>query len=335
MYIIDTLIRAGTVGVALLLGIVLLSDPMTRRRAWSTLAMAATASCYLVASSPFADLLPALSHQGAILGAIMMTPAFAWLVLDIFMDGPTRRWPWLVFAALAIPASYLAGPYPVFEWIRGSIVIGLYLSLLAVAVISGPDDLVEKRRRFRPVFLTAMVVLGLAITLTELFVDQTILPPVIFLGLSLSFFVMTLAFAIWALRPETGIWDVGMQARAGNVRAAAEPDTQLIAVLNKAMGAEIWRREGLTIGALASELAVPEHRLRAVINRELGYRNFSAFINGYRINAAMTELRVPENTGKTILEIAYESGFASLGPFNKAFRAQTGQSPRDYRTGLQ
>ena len=29
-------------------------------------------------------------------------------------------------------------------------------------------------------------------------------------------------------------------------------------------------------------LGTPEHRLRALINRKLGHRNFSSFLNGYR-----------------------------------------------------
>jgi len=46
------------------------------------------------------------------------------------------------------------------------------------------------------------------------------------------------------------------------------------------------REEGLTIGMLATKLAVPEHRLRRAINQSLGYRNFSSFINRARIEAA-------------------------------------------------
>jgi AraC-like DNA-binding protein len=33
----------------------------------------------------------------------------------------------------------------------------------------------------------------------------------------------------------------------------------------------------------------------------------------------------------TVLEIAYDVGFASIGPFNRAFRAATGHSPTEYR----
>jgi hypothetical protein len=42
-------------------------------------------------------------------------------------------------------------------------------------------------------------------------------------------------------------------------------------------------RRVCAIGALAARLDVPEHRLRQAINEGLGYRNFNAFLNRYRI----------------------------------------------------
>lgn len=97
------------------------------------------------------------------------------------------------------------------------------------------------------------------------------------------------------------------------------------------MTAGLWRQEGLTIGALAGRLAIPEHRLRRLINRALGHRNFPAYINGHRIAAARALLDDPEKADLPILSIAHEVGFASLGPFNRAFRQITGQAPSDYR----
>ena len=87
----------------------------------------------------------------------------------------------------------------------------------------------------------------------------------------------------------------------------------------------------MTIAALGAEIGVPEHRLRAVINQRLGFRNFPTFINSYRIAAAKEAPSDPRAARRTILEIAYDAGFASLGPFNKAFRDQTGESPSEFR----
>ena len=101
------------------------------------------------------------------------------------------------------------------------------------------------------------------------------------------------------------------------------------------MAAGYWREEGLTIGALAAQLHVPEHRLRRAINGGLGHRNFSSFINSHRIAAAKAQLADPEASCTTVLEIAYDVGFASLGPFNRAFRAETGQSPTEFRAYAQ
>ncbi len=144
----------------------------------------------------------------------------------------------------------------------------------------------------------------------------------------------TSVFAHWALRPGRGIWSEQPATNAARNVESTQAATHVLSLINQAMERELWRRESLTIGEIAEEIAVSEHRLRDAINRELGYRNFPAFINGYRINAAQHALVAPTNARRTILEIAYECGFASLGPFNKAFRAQTGTSPRDYRCGI-
>jgi hypothetical protein len=52
----------------------------------------------------------------------------------------------------------------------------------------------------------------------------------------------------------------------------------------------VYRQEGLTIGGLATKLDLPEYRLRQVINEGLGYRNFNAFLNRYRLDEAKAAL---------------------------------------------
>jgi hypothetical protein len=55
----------------------------------------------------------------------------------------------------------------------------------------------------------------------------------------------------------------------------------------------IYRLEGLTIGVLANRLGLPEYRLRRLINQRLGYRNFSVFLNSFRIEEVKTALADP------------------------------------------
>jgi hypothetical protein len=81
-----------------------------------------------------------------------------------------------------------------------------------------------------------------------------------------------------------------------------------------------YRQEGLSIGQVALRLGLPEYRLRQLINQGLGYRNFAAFLNFYRIADAREALADPAAQAEVpILTIALDAGFNSLGPFNRAF----------------
>jgi len=94
---------------------------------------------------------------------------------------------------------------------------------------------------------------------------------------------------------------------------------------------EVWRGEDLSITALAALVGAPEHRLRKLINGVLGHRNFADYVNGRRVEAAKAALAAPDLALKSISTIAYDLGFASLGPFNRAFRAATGVTPTEWR----
>jgi AraC-like DNA-binding protein len=93
------------------------------------------------------------------------------------------------------------------------------------------------------------------------------------------------------------------------------------------------RREMESIGVrvLADEVGLPEHRLRRLINGSLGFRNFSDFLNARRIEAAMVALSSPDDTRASISALAFDLGYASLGPFNRAFKEATGLTPSAWR----
>jgi AraC-like DNA-binding protein len=101
--------------------------------------------------------------------------------------------------------------------------------------------------------------------------------------------------------------------------------------LDAAMADGVYRHSGLAIGGLAELLGVPEHRLRALINQRLGYRNFSDFLNSHRIAEARRRLADPARVDLPILTIAMDLGYGSLAPFNRAFREAAGQTPSDFR----
>ena len=78
---------------------------------------------------------------------------------------------------------------------------------------------------------------------------------------------------------------------------------------------------------------MPEHRLRATINAELGFRNFNTFLNGYRLEECKAALADPVQAEVPIITIALDSGFQSMATFNRVFKAETGLSPSESEKG--
>jgi AraC-like DNA-binding protein len=86
--------------------------------------------------------------------------------------------------------------------------------------------------------------------------------------------------------------------------------------------------EDITIRILAERIMIPVHHLSIVINSRLN-KNFSSFINEYRVNEALRMLRESENSKINILSVAFRSGFNSKASFNSVFKKMTGKSPSE------
>jgi AraC-like DNA-binding protein len=112
----------------------------------------------------------------------------------------------------------------------------------------------------------------------------------------------------------------------------AKPSAEFLEQLRVVMvDRRLYAEMGLTIGRLAKELDLQEYKLRQMINTQLSYRNFSDFLNSYRINETAQRLRDENNKDLPILTIALDVGFRSLSSFNKAFKNTYGQTPTEYR----
>ena len=120
--------------------------------------------------------------------------------------------------------------------------------------------------------------------------------------------------------------------RSVAIRESSAGDQRLVDALMQLMADErIYRHDNITIGTLATKLAIPEYRLRRLINQRLGYRNFNVFLNNHRIEEAKAALADPTQAEVPVITIAMDAGFQSLGPFNRAFKATTGVTPTEYR----
>lgn len=93
---------------------------------------------------------------------------------------------------------------------------------------------------------------------------------------------------------------------------------------------QVYREPELKVADLASRLGIAEHRLSRLIGQHLEAKNFSQLINRHRIAHACRLLAAADHRA-SILDISGDSGFASLGPFNRAFKAAMGCTPSAFR----
>jgi transcriptional regulator GlxA family with amidase domain len=149
---------------------------------------------------------------------------------------------------------------------------------------------------------------------------------------------MTLGFGVWLLGMRASVLDGEAPVSAAAPPLAA-PETLALKPADRPayqklmalMEEGVWREEGLSVAALAARVGLPEHQLRALINGQLGHRNFSAFLNAWRLPAAKALLADPAEARKQILQIALDVGFGSIAPFNRAFKEATGKTPTEFR----
>jgi len=208
----------------------------------------------------------------------------------------------------------------------------LLVHLAVVTLLDMKDDLIDQRRRAR-IALVIFLVFGEIVTLV---------PSVFQSGLSskdiaLINLVITFVVVIWAFqrssRFHSEVLTFAPVAKPEPVPSKIDPrDAPMHQRLNEVMESEkLYTEHGLTIRALADHIKVPEHQLRVLINRGLGCRNFSEFLNGYRVRYAKSLLSDPEQARKSVLTIAMDAGFASVSSFNRVFKELEAVTPSEFR----
>ena len=117
-------------------------------------------------------------------------------------------------------------------------------------------------------------------------------------------------------------------------RAATAEDMRLAERLTRLLRDQAIDREPeLRIADVADRLGEPEYRVSQCISAAMGFANFNRLINHHRIERAKARL-ADGSDHAAILEIAFDCGFGSIGPFNRAFKEQVGATPRAYRSAM-
>ena len=92
---------------------------------------------------------------------------------------------------------------------------------------------------------------------------------------------------------------------------------------------KLYLNPDLSLKDLASYLELPANYVSQLLN--LGFqKNFSEYVNSYRVNEFKERILLEENKGLTIMAVAYDSGFNSKTVFNTFFKKIEGTTPNSY-----
>lgn len=274
----------------------------------------------------------------------MAAPGLFWLFASSWFDDDFELRPFHYLAVVGLVLSGVLTSYVGLPlgWPRWALALFwplpslVFTGLGLAAALRGRDnDLVEARRRVRLALALVIGALIAVIVGAELFVNGW--PPPVEWRLinsgALMVMLLVVSAAVFGWRDAALL--AAPERPQAPVQAAEADDGPLLARLARDMAAErLYRQEGLTITAVAARLGVPEYRLRRAINQGLGARNFNAYLNGFRIGEAKAALADAAQREVPILTIALDAGFGSLAPFNRAFRADTGCTPSEFRAKM-
>jgi AraC-like DNA-binding protein len=92
---------------------------------------------------------------------------------------------------------------------------------------------------------------------------------------------------------------------------------------------KLYTNTNLTLMHLSEALHTTPKHISQVVNQGFNI-NFNDYINHHRTRAVIEKFKAKEHRYKTLLALALECGFNSKSTFNRAFKKQTGMTPKDY-----
>jgi AraC-like DNA-binding protein len=338
-------LRGGAIGVFLVTAIIQLRDRRLTAMTMLGPALALAAAGFALWTAPG---FPQLSWWFAPLRFLSASaPVLVWVAARAAFDDDfrIRSWHgalWITVGLVGLSPLLARATWPPAADAAGqsvSVISLLFAALAGVQTLATwRADLMAGRRRLRGAVLIGTCVFVAAVAAPDILprtgtAAMAGLPTNVALALGLCALSALVGWSVLrSIELEPATDNASDRAARAAPEAASTIDPAQLARVQHAMGIErAYRQEGLTIAALAAQLELPEYRLRQLINEGLGYRNFNAFLNRYRLDDAKAALSDPGQRDVPILTIAMDAGFQSIGPFNRAFKADTGLTPTEFR----
>ena len=361
--LLDDIFRFGAVFCCLLIAGLALRDARCSLAAYLAVALSVCTTSFLVITAPGAS--DVVGYWGIPLEILaLFSPGALWLFsLSLFDDNfKIERlhvlvagafwlagasifpifysyfgyWPNMSPQELHHAVDGLGGVPAVIIFISDVLKFGMMAHMLLAAWQGRDDDLLEARRRFRSTFVVSGAIVVAIVVFSLSSGKSQPLQGLVWTDVAASAAIFAIVFyLLWNVTRIDSEWLLGdlTQSEPTPLQPLSEPTDGLdLARLNDLAVNATLLEQGLTITRLSEIAKMPEHRLRRLINQHMGFRNFSDFLNHHRIEAAKGRLANAQDRHTPVLTIAMELGYGSLGPFNRAFKERTGQTPTEFRT---
>lgn len=218
------------------------------------------------------------------------------------------------------------------------VLILIVTSLVVTNALTGiKTDLINERIRFRKIFALLVSIITIVITIAVIGLDLSEIKQ----EFHFIFNLLTILPVIYLLHQKLDFskgffFEKETVVKEKKEKKIDEDSKRILKELDTLMiEKQYYHTENLSISHLAEKINCKEYKLRLVINSQLGFKNFNDYLNQYRIEEAKNILSNQKKNNLTILEIAFSLGYNSISPFNRAFKANTGKTPTQYRADKQ
>lgn len=332
LQIFDLLFRFAATGQLLLMGIVFCWR-YQGLRLFSRLLLLVCICAYILLTTPIEDehyswlrqplllLTDLTSFSILLLAQVVLNPRLKFKQLTIGLWGPIALW------SLFLSYFFLLTPGKGHIHDFNHILAGVVLLLVVYQCLQGyMDDLLDSRRDQRLMLVGGCGIYMLVLIFFELAFQYVKDNSWFSLG---NAFLLLLCISFLGVKVLTS-----KQGSLNSEKEQSKPqvtDDPQIQQLEQLMQTGFYRQPELTIGRLSQELGIPEHQLRRLINQQLGFTNFSHYLNSYRIPAICQQLADVKLKHIPILTLALDMGYGSIASFNRAFKQQMAQTASEYR----
>lgn len=225
-----------------------------------------------------------------------------------------------VISVLFIPSEF-KGYYLRFIVIQSWVIVFLLLS--GIEIVKSRFINKNQQKKYLHLWLSSLL-LGILTIWTTVLIEYFIELVAFF-----SFIILVMIYVL--IEKKSIIHSDYASTKNSKLKIEKNEEEDIVSRLNEKMEKEkLYLNNELSLPLLADKIEVPLYLLSKVLNEGLK-KNFSEYVNNYRINEAKKKLLDKKFAHLNIAAIAYDCGFNSLSTFNTFFKKLTNTTPSRYK----